>query len=60
MSLSYGNTEVGDASTNTFLSNLWEQATAQGETVVVSAGDAGSANSRDQNKSVCEPWPGGE
>jgi hypothetical protein len=50
MSLSYGNTEVGDASTNTFLSNLWEQATAQGETVVVSTGDAGSANSRDQNK----------
>jgi hypothetical protein len=50
MSLSYGNTEVGDASTNTFLSNLWEQATAQGETVVISTGDAGSANSRDQNK----------
>jgi hypothetical protein len=52
MSLSYGNTEVGDASTNTLLSNLWEQATAQGQTVVVSSGDAGSANSRDQDKSI--------
>ena len=52
MSLSYGNTEVGDATTNTFLSNLWEQATAQGETVVVSAGDAGSANSADQNQPI--------
>jgi hypothetical protein len=52
MSLSYGETEVGDSSTNAFLSNLWEQATAQGETVVISAGDAGSANSRDQNKSI--------
>jgi len=52
MSLSYGNTEVGDSGTNTFLSNLWEQATAQGETVVVSAGDAGSANSADQAKPI--------
>jgi len=52
MSLSYGDTEVGNASTNTFVSNLWEQATAQGQTVVVSAGDAGSANTRDQGKSI--------
>ena len=52
MSLSYGNTEVGDATDNTFLSNLWEQATAEGETVVVSAGDAGSGNTDDQNQSV--------
>jgi hypothetical protein len=52
MSLSYGNTEVGDSSDNTFLSNLWEQATAQGETVVVASGDAGSANSADQNQSI--------
>jgi hypothetical protein len=54
MSLSYGNTEVGDQSDNTFLSNLWEQATAQGETVVVSAGDAGSANSADQDQSYAQ------
>jgi subtilase family serine protease len=52
MSLSYGETEVGSASENTFLSHLWEQATAQGETVVVSAGDAGSANTDDQNASI--------
>jgi subtilase family serine protease len=51
ISLSFGNTEVGYTSENTFVSNLWEQATAQGETVVVSAGDAGSANSSDQNAS---------
>ena len=50
MSLSYGNTEVGDQSDNTLFSNLWEQAAAQGETVVVSAGDAGSANSQDQDQ----------
>ena len=43
-------------SDNTFLSNLWEQATAQGETVVVSAGDAGSANSADQNQYDASPW----
>jgi hypothetical protein len=52
MSLSYGNTEMGDASTNAFLSNLFEEATAQGQTVVVASGDAGSANSADQAKSV--------
>lgn len=52
MSLSYGATEVGNGATNVFLSNLWEQATAQGQTVVVSAGDAGSANTSDQNASI--------
>ena len=52
MSLSYGSTEVGHSATNTFVSNLWEQAAAQGQTVVVSAGDAGSANTADQNKPI--------
>ncbi|HWB32968.1 MAG TPA: hypothetical protein VG714_07340, partial [Acidobacteriaceae bacterium] len=52
MSLSYGNTEVGNSATGTFVSNLWEQAAAQGQTVVVSAGDAGSANTQDQNKPI--------
>ncbi len=52
MSLSYGATEVGASRINTFLSNLWEQAAAQGQTVVISAGDAGSANTQDQNKPI--------
>jgi len=52
MSLSYGLTEVGFKGQNALFSNLWEQATAQGETVVVSAGDAGSANTADQNQSI--------
>jgi hypothetical protein len=52
MSLSYGETEIGNSSDNMLFSNLWEQAAAQGETVVVSAGDAGSANSADQNQSI--------
>jgi hypothetical protein len=52
MSLSYGLTEVGFKGQNTLFSNLWEQATAQGQTVVVSAGDAGSANTADQNQSI--------
>jgi hypothetical protein len=52
MSLSYGLTEVGFEGQNTLFSNLWEQAAAQGQTVVVSAGDAGSANSADQNQPI--------
>jgi subtilase family serine protease len=52
MSLSYGSTEVNEATTDQALSNLWEEATAQGQTVVISAGDAGSANSADQDKSI--------
>jgi subtilase family serine protease len=50
MSLSYGDTEVGNGGATTLFSHLWEQATAQGQTVVVSAGDAGSANTADQNQ----------
>ncbi len=52
MSLSYGNTEVGFSTQNTIFANLWEQAAAQGQTVVVSAGDAGSGNSADQGKTI--------
>ena len=52
MSLSYGSTELGDSTDSTILSDLWEQATAQGQTVVVSAGDAGSANTDDQGASI--------
>lgn len=44
ISLSFGQCEsaLGTA-TNAFLSNLWEQAAAEGITVTVSSGDAGSA-----------------
>jgi hypothetical protein len=51
MSLSYGETEVGNGAATLF-SHLWEQATAQGETVVVSSGDVGSANTADQGNGV--------
>ena len=45
LSLSYGDFE-GDTTygnVDTLIANLWEQAASQGETVVVSAGDAGAA-----------------
>ena len=50
MSLSYGYSEVGQTSVDQYVSGLWEQAAAQGETVVVSSGDAGSANGADQDQ----------
>jgi hypothetical protein len=43
ISLSFGNCESGLGSTNQFLNGLWEQAAAQGITVLVSTGDSGSA-----------------
>jgi trimeric autotransporter adhesin len=43
MSLSFGQCESTLGSTNAFLSGLWEQAAAQGQTVMVSSGDSGSA-----------------
>lgn len=43
ISLSFGFCEPGLGSTNSFLNLLWEQAAAQGITVVVSSGDSGSA-----------------
>jgi subtilase family serine protease len=43
MSLSFGNCEANLGTFNTFLNSLWEQAAAQGITVMVSAGDSGSA-----------------
>jgi subtilase family serine protease len=43
ISLSFGNCEASLGSTNVFLNSLWEQAAAQGITVVVSTGDNGSA-----------------
>lgn len=49
VSISFGFCEAGLGSTNAFLSNLWEQAAAQGITVMVSAGDSGSAGCDDDN-----------
>jgi uncharacterized membrane protein len=43
MSISFGNCEKNLGSSNAFLSSLWEQAAAQGITVIVSSGDSGSA-----------------
>jgi hypothetical protein len=43
VSLSFGDCEAIEGSFNTFLSGLWEQAAAQGQTVLVSTGDSGSA-----------------
>jgi trimeric autotransporter adhesin len=43
ISLSFGNCEANLGSTNAFLNGLWEQAAAQGITVMVSTGDDGSA-----------------
>ena len=50
MSNSYGNCEAALGSTgNSFYNALWQQATAQGITVVIAAGDNGSAG--------CDPDP---
>ena len=42
VSLSYGETELGETSLGSFMSHLYQQAAAQGQTVVVSSGDSGS------------------
>jgi len=50
MSESYGACESGMGSTeNSFVNNLWKQASAQGITVAVSTGDSGSAGCDDPN-----------
>jgi hypothetical protein len=43
MSISYGDCEAEGAATNAFHSTLWEQAAAEGITVVAGSGDSGSA-----------------
>jgi subtilase family serine protease len=51
MSISYGSCEAGlAASGNAFENALWQQAAAQGITVVVAAGDNGAAGCDDPNK----------
>jgi hypothetical protein len=49
MSLSFGECEAVEGAFNAYLSGLWEQAAAQGITVLVSAGDNGSAGCDDFN-----------
>jgi subtilase family serine protease/uncharacterized membrane protein len=49
MSISFGYCEQGLGSYNSFWNNLWEEAAAQGTTVMVSSGDAGSAGCDDDN-----------
>jgi hypothetical protein len=50
MSESYGACESGLGSTgNSFVNNLWKQASAQGITVAVSTGDSGAAGCDDPN-----------
>ncbi len=56
LSESYGSCESGlGTAGNAFYSSLWQQAAAQGITVVVSAGDNGSAGCSDANS---ESWSG--
>lgn len=49
ISLSFGECEKNLGATNAFLSGLWEQAAAQGQTVMVSSGDNGSAGCDNDN-----------
>lgn len=49
MSISFGACEAALGSTNAYLNDLWEQAAAEGITVVVAAGDNGSAGCDDFN-----------
>ena len=43
ISLSFGGCEQAQESNNAFINSLWEQAAAQGVTVMVSSGDSGSS-----------------
>jgi hypothetical protein len=49
LSLSFGNCEKDLSSSNQFINQLWEQAAAQGQTVIVSTGDSGPAGCDDAN-----------
>ena len=49
ISLSFGECESSLGATNSFLNGLWEQAAAQGQTVMVSSGDNGSAGCDNDN-----------
>jgi hypothetical protein len=49
ISLSFGQCEAYDTYTDQFFNQLWEQAAAQGITVLVSSGDSGSAQCDNDN-----------
>ncbi len=49
ISVSFGQCESILGSNNGFVNSLWQQAAAQGQTVMVAAGDNGSAGCDDQN-----------
>ncbi len=49
VSLSFGNCESGLGAFNAFIEGLWEQAAAQGQTVMASSGDSGVAGCDDSN-----------
>jgi subtilase family serine protease len=49
LSLSFGACEAQLGAYNVFLNNLWEQAAAQGQTAMVSTGDAGAAGCDNDN-----------
>lgn len=56
ISLSFGACEEALGSSNQFLNSLWQQAAAQGITVLVASGDSGSAGSAPTNPNgqVCD------
>jgi trimeric autotransporter adhesin len=49
LSLSFGGCEADEGGENAFWSELWSQAAAQGQTVMVSSGDSGSAGCDNDN-----------
>jgi trimeric autotransporter adhesin len=49
VSLSFGGCEAAQGTFNQFISGIYEQAAAQGQTVIASTGDSGSANCDDDN-----------
>lgn len=49
LSMSFGGCEAAQGSSNAFINLLWEQAAAQGQTVMVSSGDNGAAGCDDDN-----------
>ena len=49
ISLSFGGCEADEGAFNSFVNGLWEQAAAQGITVMVSTGDSGSAGCDNDN-----------